>query len=336
MTNSGSSVESDEYIADSRSFDGINDSLESGDYTNASTTSAYGSAWVYKDDSDSPTWATIMKNWAISFGGQYHFGIQSTGEHISIYIRQSDETQVGPVEDTVPLAVTTWTYVGWSANGTYVNLYKNGVVIGTPLSYDGTLKSSFCNGEMMVGDKMDDFCVAFGAANWEGDIDEVHYYAGVVSIDWIDFEYCNQVETSICEPLTVSAEGEVITAVTHTINATEIQWIIDTDDVTLTEFFETHTIDVSEIQWIIDSDSVILNEGTEIHTINVSEIQWIIDTDDVTNDFAGVFTPSGKYIWFNCSLASNGTQGCIYAFFCPAGQFVNGFWENGTASCSVP
>ncbi len=136
------------------------------------------------------------------------------------------------------------------------------------------------------------------------------------------------ININVSETLNEIDSQTVSGAETININVSELLHEIDSQTVSGAGTFN---INVSELLHEIDSQTV-SRDGT--FNISVSEIQHIIDSDTVIND--GAFVPSGKYIWFNCSLASNSTQGCIYAFFCPAGQFVNGFWENGTASCSTP
>lgn len=52
--------------------------------------------------------------------------------------------------------------------------------------------------------------------------------------------------------------------------------------------------------------------------------------------FSGVPSPTGKYIWFNLSPAKSETLGGIYSFDCDSGDFVTGFYENGTVKCATP
>lgn len=209
LTNSGASAKSEQYIGDSNSFDGINDYLESGAFTTLSSDKAFMSGWVQKLDSNAPAWATIAKNWGNSVQGQYHFGLENTGEAVSIYIVQSGGTAKGPVTDPTSLSAGVWTFMAWEANGTYVNLYRNGVKVGTPVSYDGTLKTSFCSGEMWIGLKSADDCTAIsvGAPGpWEGALDEIRYYNTNAPSGWIKADYeCQRGNGNSC--ITIGAEG---------------------------------------------------------------------------------------------------------------------------------
>src|SRR3990167_5847765 len=179
LTNTGSSAVSDQYIGDSRSFDGVNDNLQSGAFTSLSSTKAFMSAWVYKSDNDGPTWATIAKNWCTSTSGQFHFGLDSTSEAVSIYIVESDGTSIGPNTDGSSLSAGTWNLMAWEADGSFLRLYRNGAEVGSADAYDGTLKTSFCSGEIWIGHKSANDCNSLATSNpgpWEGIIDEVRYY----------------------------------------------------------------------------------------------------------------------------------------------------------------
>ncbi len=72
---------------------------------------------------------------------------------------------------------------------------------------------------------------------------------------------------------------------------------------------------------------------------NIVFARTATDTPTITDSVeVGItmFEPSGKYIWFNCTPASNNTVGCIFAFECPAGQFIKGINENGMVICAAP
>lgn len=100
-------------------------------------------------------------------------------------------------------------------------------------------------------------------------------------------------------------------------------------------FVETHSkighfIQTGTDTWtfveIGDVAGMFVRSGTDTWT-------FVETTNEVHTE---LFSPSGQYIWLICSFASNSTQGCIYAGFCPSGQFVTGFYENGTMLCATP
>lgn len=147
-------------------------------------------------------------------------------------------------------------------------------------------------------------------------------------------------------------------ATTHTIDVEEIEWILDTDEVTLITPSADHQIDVSEIEWILDSDEVILitpsqahqinvseiewivdssvatkTEGSMNHQINVSEIEWIVDTQDVSR--TGAYEPTGRYIWFNISPPTDERLGGVFSLDCGSGNYVQGILSNGTLICTA-
>src|SRR3989338_7493231 len=128
-----------------------------------------GSAWVYADSR--PTWGSIFNNWAWTAGG-FLLGLESTNGDLSINISQSDGTGIGPVRESslLPIPLSSWQYVTFVADGTNLRLYRNAVEVGTPASYNGTIKTTLP--ETAIGAKCNPTC-SVQEFHWDGKIDEV-------------------------------------------------------------------------------------------------------------------------------------------------------------------
>ena len=135
------------------------------------------SAWVYANSL--PSWGTIIKNWGFTTVGAFHFGLNGTFGDLDLFVAQSNGTPVETHEGTgTPLPTGSWQFVTAVADGSYLRLYRNGVAVGTPTSYNGTLKTSFAYTN--IGVKPGD---AGGADSgyWDGKIDDVRVYNRALS-----------------------------------------------------------------------------------------------------------------------------------------------------------
>ncbi len=126
-------------------------------------------AWVFAESR--PTWASIAKNWA-GTGGQFHFGLRDTGGDLDIFI-----TTTGgqfSLREGRELPTNQWQHVAFTADGTSLRLYRNGVEVGnTP--YTGTLVVPPV-AAMSIGVKLNNAGTAADTGSpgyWHGRIDDV-------------------------------------------------------------------------------------------------------------------------------------------------------------------
>ncbi len=140
------------------------------DYPKATPTSGLSaSAWVLADVRT--TWATIAKNWS-STGGQFHFGLRDTAGDLDLSIN----TSAGQfnVREGVPLTTGQWHHVAFTADGTTLRLFRDGLLVASS-PYGG----GFTNPPIPylgIGGRLNDAGAAAdtGAPGiWNGRIDEV-------------------------------------------------------------------------------------------------------------------------------------------------------------------
>ncbi len=96
----------------------------------AATNALTIAAWVFAESR--PTWASIAKNWGAA-GGPFHFGLRDTGGDLDIFI-MTTSGQFSLREGT-PIPTNSWQHVAFTADGSTLRLYRNGVEVGsTPYS----------------------------------------------------------------------------------------------------------------------------------------------------------------------------------------------------------
>lgn len=116
------------------------------------------------------SWASILKRWDSSVSaGSIHLGRDNNSNRLSNYIRQSDNTQIGPVlGPDVSVADSQWHAVCATADGT--NLFVSvDSTRGTGVAYNGTLKTGSVTNPPRIGDSNH----APGVQGWSGQIAEV-------------------------------------------------------------------------------------------------------------------------------------------------------------------
>jgi hypothetical protein len=134
------------------------------------------SAWVWADAR--PTWASIVKNWSTQAGGELHFGLNNVEGDLSNYLIEQDGGFVGPVREGVdsPLPLSSWQHVALVCDGSKQQLYRNGVPVGLPLPYDGTINTSLTSPMLAIGAKVLSDGVPPPTADsgyWQGKMDDI-------------------------------------------------------------------------------------------------------------------------------------------------------------------
>lgn len=98
------------------------------------------SAWVYFNVN--ADWSSIIKNWGSVTTGAFHFGLNALSQKLHLQITQSGGTTLNALAPAV-ISLNSWHHVAFTLDGSFMHLYQDGVEVGTPVSYDGTLKTSF-------------------------------------------------------------------------------------------------------------------------------------------------------------------------------------------------
>jgi len=194
--------------------------------------------------------------------------------------------------------------------------------------------------------------------SWEYDgiLDEGRLYDGLLSDDWIDYEFCNQNPTSFinasegatcpawsigneedapsgdnCDPTCTQnlSDGLIIgdSLITITlVNFTD--GVIIGDNVTLTLQDASSTFQGGGV---IIGDSVTLELTCNITcTLNLGD--GLIIGDLVTP--SGVSIPSFNALVLRVNPAQNVTLGGVFALFCPTNSTLTGLFTNGTFICT--
>lgn len=137
------------------------------------------SAWVWADART--TWASLVKNWATQAGGEIHFGLNNVDGDLSNYLIQQDGGFVGPVREGAgsPLPLGSWQHVALVCDGSKQQLYRNGLPVGAPLAYNGTINTNLASTKLAIGAKLglDGAPVTDGSAGyWQGKMDDLGFW----------------------------------------------------------------------------------------------------------------------------------------------------------------
>lgn len=98
------------------------------------------SAWVYFNTN--ADWSSIIKNWGSVTTGAFHFGLSGLSQKLHLQITQSSGTTLNALAPAT-ISLNAWHHVAFTLDGSLMHLYQDGVEVGTPVSYNGTLKTSF-------------------------------------------------------------------------------------------------------------------------------------------------------------------------------------------------
>ena len=158
------------------------------------------SAWVWADSR--PTWATIIKNWPGS-QQQFHFGLENTSGDLSNYLIQQGGGQLGPVREGAgsPIPLGSWQHVALVCDGRNMRLYRNGVPVGAPLAYNGTIQTNPVNQYLSIGAKRNGATVD---SYWQGRMDDLGLWTRGLTADEIFSIYKTGTNG---QPLTVAPLG---------------------------------------------------------------------------------------------------------------------------------
>ena len=157
-----------------RDFDGTDDWIKISNFSNVLSSDKFTIfCWAYADSRS--TWGTLFKNWG-NTKGQFHLGLDHPSKKLAIHLTQSNGTSK-TVTDSSDFPLNSWQAVAAVADGSTLKLYLNGTEIGTSVTYDGTLKTSFaCAG---IGAKPNDTCTGTDSSTpgyWNGRLAECLYW----------------------------------------------------------------------------------------------------------------------------------------------------------------
>jgi hypothetical protein len=175
------------------------------------------SAWVWADAR--PTWATIVKNWGGGTGGQFHFGLENTFGDLSNYIQaQGSGAPTTREGAATPLPTNSWQHVAFSADGTTMRIYRNGVQVGS-VAYSGNLIASIM-APLGIGVKLNDAGTAADTGSpgyWQGKLDDLGLWSRglssteIVAIYNAGLEGRNLENASLLPSLRIVRSGNSVT-----------------------------------------------------------------------------------------------------------------------------
>jgi len=196
LTNQGTSTIASQ-IADGQDYDGTDDIVFRGSdsMSGIDVNQKTFSLWINNDDVSASEF--LMITGPVIAGGNLRGALIINSDDYLVH--QQKATNIG-----------TWNVATDVADGNphyLVSSMDIGNINNTPLMYlDGSLGTvvetfnptgSFSTGEdnFVSGENVG------GSSDLSGEIDEMRIYAGILSADWIDFEYCNQVGNGTCASL---------------------------------------------------------------------------------------------------------------------------------------
>ena len=93
------------------------------------------SAWVWAGSAE--PWGSVLKNWGDAQSGQFHFGLNASGNQLSNFISTNKGKAFSVTEeDSFPLE--SWQHVATTVDGLKIKLYRNGQLVAET-SYEGIL-----------------------------------------------------------------------------------------------------------------------------------------------------------------------------------------------------
>ena len=258
-------------------------------------TAASGAAWVYADGTPN-NWASILKNWGGTQAGQFHFGLRQTTGKLDIQIL----TDNGFVNVTAANVLSTgaWHHVAFTADGSTLRLYQDGLEVGSA-SYTGGL-STPPMASLAIGVKTDNLGTSPDGANpgyWDGKIDDVRLYNRALTADEIELLNLDggNVAPVVNDQLFEVAVGAADATVVGTVVATDLN--------PLSTFSYTITTDPNSA-FVIDSNGQV----TVANADNLSAASVHVLTVTVTDNGSPARTDNAQITITvdDSSLVSNG------------------------------
>jgi hypothetical protein len=151
---------------------------------NSPTTQMSLCFWIYPT-SDTINSAVVSKWYANGTADSsylFYLGQDAGNNKMGFSIRQGDLTRVDNYPTTT-FNVNEWTYICCVADGSYIRIYKDGLEIGTPVSYNGTIVDTTAN--VVIG-KLRMVDTIYG---YNGLIDEISFYTVGLSSSEISQNY---------------------------------------------------------------------------------------------------------------------------------------------------
>ncbi len=119
--------------------------FDGGDYVNVVSASSLNptsaisiSAWI-KASTVSGTDQIVAKFG--TGGGDRQYALELDGGILGMFIRKSDDSNWVSAVDTVAVSTGSWYHAVGTFDGSYVRVYKNGILVGTSTQYTGTINS---------------------------------------------------------------------------------------------------------------------------------------------------------------------------------------------------
>ncbi len=123
-------------------FNGTSDyiALPTGLASGLTTGQVTVAGWMYITTNS--TWSSLLKNWGSLTTGGFHLGLADLTQKLNVQITQANGTTVSSTAPNI-MSANAWHHVAFTADGSFIHLYQDAVEITTPISYNGTLKTSF-------------------------------------------------------------------------------------------------------------------------------------------------------------------------------------------------
>jgi len=138
--------------------------------------------------------ATILRNWGVTNVGQFELALHPSVYDVLGGIRQSDNVAVSNRTGSKggKWLAEQWMHIAFTADGSSIQLYRNGVLKGGSNAYDGSLATDFA--PLGIGARPGDDGGSAGSG-WQGILDEIRVSDVGRSFDWVTAERENALGT---------------------------------------------------------------------------------------------------------------------------------------------
>ena len=131
--------------------------------------------------SSSP-WTTIVKNWpGTAANEEAYFGLSSSAGTAVFYLNNSSIANVHATETTA-LPQGQWVHLAFTADGAYLNIYRNGVY-EVRTAYNGTINTNILTNTMGIGVELTNGGLPYAAnmGYWQGWMDDLAIWGRALS-----------------------------------------------------------------------------------------------------------------------------------------------------------